>query len=107
MLWVLSCTAIHLQLPPAGPLLLSCPMPISCSTHRYCCLLLPPWGHVTQLWGHRKSRALPVSPSNDIPGRDMTRSPLLAGCEGPQHGPGCKTGVQELCWEARTSPGGV
>lgn len=41
------------------------------------------------------------------PSGDMTRIPLLAGCEHPQHGPGHKTGVWELCWEARTSPGGV
>lgn len=37
------------------------------------------------------------------PSRDMTRSPLLAGCKHSQHSPGHQTGVWELCWEARTS----
>lgn len=37
------------------------------------------------------------------PSRDMTRSPLLAGCKHPQHSPGHQTGVWELCWETRTS----
>lgn len=48
-----------------------------------------------------------VSPSGEIPQQGHDQSPLLAGCEHSQHGPGHKTGVWELCWEARTSPGCV
>lgn len=49
----------------------------------------------------------PRPPPMTFPSRDMTSSPLLAGCDCLQHGPGCKPGVRELCWEARTSPGSV
>lgn len=63
------------DVPPAGPLLLSRPVPIPCSTHRHCCLLLSHWGH-SCLW-HRRSCATPVSPAAGIPqqGHDQESPP--------------------------------
>lgn len=54
MLWVLSSDTIHLQLtgedsPPAGPLLHSSAVLISCSTYRDHYFFLSPWGHIIQL----------------------------------------------------------
>lgn len=65
MLWVLSSAAMW-----RVSLLLSYPVPIPCSTHRPCCLLLSPWGHIAQLCS-------PVSPSNGIPqqGHDQESPP--------------------------------
>lgn len=82
MLRVLSSVAVHLQLagdddfPPAGPLLLSHPVPMDCRAHKHGYLLPSPWGHITHIWGHRRSHApLVCPPPVRSPSRDMTRVP--------------------------------
>jgi len=108
VLRVLSSTAVCLQLPGRTSLqqvLFSSP---ALSPYSGAATFSHHPGATSPRYGATGGAVLSLCPPPMIsPSKDMTRSSLLAGSECPQRGPGCRTGVWELCWEARTSPGTV